>query len=107
MILLCRLVNFCRVFAGSYCLGLQGRALKMTLKIKTLLYFEMLVTTIRWPGSSVGIATGYGDRILVGSRFSAHVQNGPGAHPASCTMGTGSFPVVENDRGMTLTPHPF
>jgi hypothetical protein len=23
------------------------------------------------------------------------VQTGPGAHPASCTMGTGSFPGVE------------
>ena len=32
-----------------------------------------------------------GDRIPVGSRFSAHVQTGPGAYPASCTMGTGSF----------------
>jgi hypothetical protein len=27
----------------------------------------------------------------VGVRFFAHVQTGPGAHPASCTMGTGSF----------------
>jgi hypothetical protein len=24
-----------------------------------------------------------------GARFFAHVQTGPGAHPASCTMGTG------------------
>jgi hypothetical protein len=32
-----------------------------------------------------------GDRILVEARFSALVQTGPGAHPASCTMGTGSF----------------
>jgi hypothetical protein len=45
--------------------------------------------------SAVGIATHYG---LEGaeiecrwrSRFSAHVQTGPGAHPASCTVGTGS-----------------
>jgi hypothetical protein len=29
-----------------------------------------------------------GDRIPVGARFSAPVQTGPGAHPASCTMGT-------------------
>jgi hypothetical protein len=28
-------------------------------------------------------------------RFFAHVQSGPGAHPASCTMGTGSFPGVK------------
>jgi hypothetical protein len=30
-----------------------------------------------------------GDRIPVGVRFSAPVQTGPGAYPASCTMGTG------------------
>jgi hypothetical protein len=32
---------------------------------------------------------------------------GPGAHPASCTMGTGFFPGVESGRGVTLTPHPL
>jgi hypothetical protein len=37
----------------------------------------------------------YGDRIPVGAKFSASVQTGPGAHPASCTMGTGSFPGEE------------
>jgi hypothetical protein len=42
-----------------------------------------------------------------GARFSASVQTGPGAHPASCTMGTGSFEGVESGRGVTLTPHPF
>ena len=36
-----------------------------------------------------------GIRIPVGARFSAPVQTGPGAHPASCTMGTGSFPGVK------------
>ena len=41
-----------------------------------------------------------------GTRFSV-VQTGPGAHPASCTMGTGSFPGVESGRGVTLIPHPF
>jgi len=35
------------------------------------------------------------DRIPVGARFSAPVHNGPGAHPASYTMGTGSFPGVK------------
>ena len=62
------------------------------------------------PGSSVGIATELragrsGDRIPVGARFSAPVQTGPGAHPASRTMGTGSFPGVKSGRGVTLTPH--
>ena len=48
-----------------------------------------------------------GDRIPVAARFSAPVQTDPGVHPASCTMGTGSFPGVERCRGVTLTPHPF
>jgi hypothetical protein len=51
----------------------------------------------RGPDSSVGIATGYGlggpgIESRWGARFSAPVQAGPGAHPASCTMGNGSFP---------------
>jgi len=41
----------------------------------------------------------------VGARFSAPVMTGPGAHPASCTMGTESSLVVKSGRGMTLTPH--
>ena len=53
-----------------------------------------------WAGRS-------GDRIPVGARFSATVQTGPGAHPASCTMATGSFPGVKSGRGLTLTRHPF
>jgi len=36
-----------------------------------------------------------GARIPVGARFSAPVQTGFGAHPASCTMGTGSFQGVK------------
>jgi hypothetical protein len=52
------------------------------------------------PGSSVGIATGYGlDGPGIESRWGAriftHVQTGPEAHPASCTMSTGSFPGVK------------
>jgi hypothetical protein len=42
-----------------------------------------------------------------GARFSAPVQTGPGAHSASCTMGTGSFPGVKSGWGVTLTPHPL
>ena len=50
--------------------------------------------------SSVGIVTGYGlegsgIETRWGARFSAPVPTGPGAHLASCTMGTGSFPGVE------------
>jgi hypothetical protein len=62
--------------------------------------------------SVVVIATGYGlDGPGVDSRwearYSAPVQTGPGVHPASCTMGTGSFPRVNSGRGVTLTPHPL
>jgi hypothetical protein len=35
------------------------------------------------------------------------IQTGPGAHPASCKMGTGSFPGVKCGRGMLLTTHPL
>ena len=50
------------------------------------------------PGSSVGTATAYG---LDGpGRFFALVQTGPEARPASCTMGTGSFPEVSCGRGI-------
>ena len=64
------------------------------------------------PGSVVGIASAYGlDGPGIESRwearFSAPVQTGPEAHPASCTMGTGSFPGVRCCRGVTLTPHPL
>ena len=42
----------------------------------------------------------------MGARFSA-IQTAPGAQPASCTMGIGSFPGVESSRGVTLTPRPL
>jgi len=41
----------------------------------------------------------------VGARFSAAVQTGPGAHPASCTMGTGYFLGLKRGRGVTLKTH--
>ena len=56
--------------------------------------------TTRGRSSSVGIATRYGlDGPGIespwGSRFSASVQTGPGAHPVSYTVGIGSFPGVK------------
>jgi hypothetical protein len=50
--------------------------------------------------SSVGIASRYGqdgpgNESRWEARFSAPVQTGPGAHPASYIMGTGSFPRVK------------
>ena len=57
--------------------------------------------------SSVGIATRYGmDSLVIESRwrarFSAPVQTGPGAHPASYTMGTRGY----SGRGVAFTTHP-
>ena len=63
--------------------------------------------------SSVDIATAlragqFGDRIPVWvARFSALVHTCPAAHPASCTMGTGSFPKGLSGRGVALTTHPI
>ena len=41
----------------------------------------------------------------LGARFSSPVQTGTGAHPASYTMGTGSFPEVKRPRrGIDYSP---
>ena len=46
------------------------------------------------------------DRIPLGARFSAPVQTGHGAHQASCTMGTNSFPGIKPPRrGVNRQPH--
>jgi len=47
-----------------------------------------------------------GDRILVGAGFSAPVQTGPEAHPASYAMSTGSFLGVKRPGcGFDHPPH--
>jgi hypothetical protein len=69
----------------------------------------MCIKCERSRDSSVGIATrcgldGPGIESWWGARFSAPVQTGSEAHPASCTMGTGSFAGVKQQvRG---TDHP-
>ena len=61
--------------------------------------------------NSISIATAYGldgpeIESLWAARYSASLQTGPGAHPASCTMCTGSFPVVKRPgRGVDHLPH--
>jgi len=56
--------------------------------------------------SSVGITTYNGlDRNPVAVRFSATIQTGPGAHPDSYTMGTGSFLGVKRP-ALTIHHHP-
>jgi len=72
---------------------------------------EYVYTVGCGPGSSVVTATGYGlDGPGIESRLGRDfppVQIGPEAHPASCTVGTESFPGVKSGRGVRLTPHPL
>ena len=70
---------------------------------------HLAVVPMQWPGSSVGIATDYGldgpGSNPGGDENFPPLQTGPGAHPVSCTMGTGSFPGVEA-AGAWGWPHP-
>ena len=59
------------------------------------------------PGSSVGIATELRAGRSRWGRDFPPFQTGPGAHPASCKMDTGSFLGVKCGRGMLLTTHPL
>jgi hypothetical protein len=64
------------------------------------IYADFLITELLFPvgrDSSVGVETRYGldDQGIEfrwGRDFSLLVQTSPGAHPASCTMGTSPFP---------------
>ena len=60
----------------------------------------LLLYTYYWPGQhswySDSLQAGQsGDQIPVRARFSTPVQTIPEAHPASYTLGTGSFPGVK------------
>jgi hypothetical protein len=81
--------------------------------------FQWAPAAFRWkrrtrcgPGTVVGVATGYGldgpgNESRWGRDFPHLSIPDTGAHPASCTMGTGSFPGVKSGRGVMLTPHPL
>ena len=81
--------------------------------------FDVLTSCMKWinicviilkrgPGSSVGIVTDYGlDSLGIESRWGQDfppVQTNPGAHPASCKMGTGSFPGGKSAAGACCWP---
>jgi hypothetical protein len=79
--------------------------------------FHITVMSRGRRGSSVSIVSDYGlDDRAIGFRspagaknfsFNLCVQTGSGAHPASCTMGTGgTFPGAKRGRSVTLITHP-
>ena len=64
----------------------------------------------RGPGSSIGIASSYGLDSLGSNPGGGEIfcpSRQPGAHPASCKMGTGSFPGIKRSQGVLLTTHPL
>ena len=72
---------------------------------------NFFVFGMEYTDKAAGIATRYGldgpgIELWWGARFSAPVHTGPGAHPASYTMGTGSFPEVKRS-GRGADPHPY
>ena len=78
--------------SGARCPHLQG------IRDRNLYNLLPEYTWARIAQSVYRLATGWtvwGSNPGGGARFSAYVQTGPGAHPASYTMGTGSFPGVK------------
>jgi hypothetical protein len=75
----------------------------------SIIIIIIIIIIIMWSGTAYSDplrAGRSGDRIPVDARFSTPVQTGPGAHPASCAMGTGSFPGVKRlECGVTTHPH--
>jgi len=75
-----------------------------------IIYF-FIYMHLSGPDSSFGIVTELrAGRSGIESRWARDfppVQPGPGAHPASCTMGTVSFPGVKSGQGVLLTTHPL
>ena len=73
--------------------------------------YEVLAALNCESGSSVGVATDYGldgpGSNPGGDEIFSPVLTGPGAYPASCKMGTGSFRGVKCGRGVLLTTHPL
>ena len=90
----------------------EGRLSVKHIPLSELCRFRYVYVFGNEPDSVIGVASGYGlDGLGIKSRwgrdFPHMFQTGPGAHTASCTMGTGSFPGIKSGRGVTLTPHPL
>jgi hypothetical protein len=101
------------VISTIYLLVLESlhQVTSVTVATPMLQFWKLHKSPLYGPGSSVGIATGYGlNGPGIESRWRRDfpsVQTGPGTHQASCTMGTGSFPGLKCGRGVLLTTHPL
>ena len=117
VILMICMDNFCRSivetgikvpFCAQY---IHGRTNASLLLHTFSSYFFALCAWNNEPGSSVSIATELrAGRSGIESRWGRDfppVQTGPEAHPASCKMGTGSFPGLKCGRSVLLTTHPL
>jgi hypothetical protein len=84
---------------------------RLTTVYHTSIILDILLYFMCGPCSSVGIVTDYGlygpGSIPGGDEIFCPSRPAPGAHPASCKMGTGSFPWVKCNRGALLTTHPL
>ena len=90
-----------------YCKGKLVNGINCTTSVNIPWYTQMVVGRVaqsvqRLPTDWTVRGSNPGE-----ARFSAPVQTSPEAHPASYTMGTGSFLGVRCCRGVTLTPHPL
>ena len=97
-----------KVFCNTWCAWQMAND-SQTLQQTAGYLAGVSVRKVGWDGV-VGIVAHYGLDVLViesrwGARFSAPVQAGPGAHPVSWRMGTGSFPGVKRPgRGVSHPP---
>ena len=119
---------FCIYYVSWFCCNLDKRylsgffGLRLSVWIHQCFPIFLLIFHLRYimwvtksvicgPGDSVGIATELragrsGTECRRGRDFPP-AQTGPGAHPASCKIGRGSFSGVKCGRGVLLTTHPL
>jgi hypothetical protein len=94
---------------GKRRLGRRRHLLHLQFMESTVVYrlqFYSAGYVTRSRGSSGGIVSDYKLAKRQDFSYSLCVQTVSGAHPASCTMGTGGpCPGVKSGRGVTLTTH--
>jgi len=99
------------MYRATSALTLKPPGLDACLGTRTPFSFTGLYLITRGSGSSVDIATelraglsGIESRSV---RDFPSIYTGPGAHAASCKIGTKSFPGLKCCRGVLLTTHPL